>query len=307
MQYSYTEGPNNGINCNELIVPLLTKTLTDAKGNVSVWKYDTTAVAYATVVTDPAGNDTVHTFSPTGSGTRTNYETLTQVYQGSHTGSGLLRTNTICYNTNFSNCPTANGPHVITQKDIFTALPGKSQQSQSEITYDLAGQVIEDKEYDFGPTLVTDHVITLGYSGTCSGIPNRVCSDVLKNGNTVIAQTTNTYDSHGNLLSSARLTGGTTYLTKSSTYNSNGTVNVATDLNGAQTTYGSYTCNSNFATTVSEPLSLSASMMWDCNGGVETSLTDENSAVTTTNYKIGSTADPFYRPLSIVDPHFKYD
>jgi RHS repeat-associated protein len=279
---------------------VLTRTLTDAKGNVSIWKYDTTAVAYATVVTDPSSNDTVHTFSPTGSGTRTNYETLTQVYQGSHTGTGLLRTNTICYNANFSNCPTANVPHVITQKDVYTALPGKAQQSQSEITYDLLGQVTEDKEYDFGSVLVSDHVIT---RGTCSEISNRVCTDVLKNGSgTVVAQINNTYDSFGNLLTSARLTSGTTYLTKSFTYNSNGTVKVATDLNGAQTTYGSYTCNSNFATTVSEPLSLSESMTWDCNGGVQTSLTDENAAVTTTNYKIGSTADPFYRPLSIVDP-----
>ena len=300
LQYSYT-GSNNGINCTELLVPVLTRTLTDAKGNVSVWKYDTTAVAYATVVTDPSGNDTVHTFSPGCCSNRTNYETLTQVYQGSHTGTGLLRTNTICYNGNFSNCATASvGPHPITQKDIYTALPGKSPQSLSETTYDELGQLTEDKEYDFGSVLVSDHVIT---RGTCSAVSNRVCTDALKNGSgTVVAQTNNTYDSFSNLLSSSRLTAGSTYLTKSFTYNSNGTVNVATDVNGAQTTYGNYTCNGNFPTTVSEPLSLSKSMTWDCNGGVPTSLTDENSAVTTTNYKNGTTADPFYRPLSVVDP-----
>jgi RHS repeat-associated protein len=181
-----------------------------------------------------------------------------------------------------------------------------SLQSLSQTTYGELGQVTEDKEFDFGSVLVSDHVITYGSyaNGSCTSTVgnNRICTDVVKNGSGTVAQTNNTYDSLGNLLSSSLLKAGATYLTKSFTYNSNGTINVATDVNGAQTTYGNYTCNGNFPTTVSEPLSLSKSMAWDCNGGVQTSFTDENLNITSTNFKNGNSADPFYRPLSVVDP-----
>ena len=72
IEYSYTGG-SNGISCPYSLVPLLTRKLTDANGNVSSWKYDTTVVTNATVVTDPSGNDTVHTFSPGCCSNRTNY------------------------------------------------------------------------------------------------------------------------------------------------------------------------------------------------------------------------------------------
>lgn len=142
VQYAYTGG-NHGITCpttlGNLIVPVLTRTLTDANGNASIWKYDTTAVTNATVVTDPSGNQTVHTFS-VYSNNLTGYETLTKFYQGSHTGTGLLKTNSICYNQNFTNCATAQVAPTLTQKDVYTTLAGMSQQSQSETTYDvLAG------------------------------------------------------------------------------------------------------------------------------------------------------------------------
>lgn len=92
----------------------------------------------------------------------------------------------------------------------------------------------------------------------------------------------------------------------STSYNSNGTVNVATDVNGTTSTYSySGVCDSLMPTGVTisgTNVSLSRSMAWDCNGGVQTSLTDENHNVTTTNFTSGSTADPYYRPLSVVDP-----
>ena len=87
----------------------------------------------------------------------------------------------------------------------------------------------------------------------------------------IVAQTNNSYDANGNRLSSSPLVSGSTYLTSSATYNANGTVNVATDVNGAQTTYsynGTGGCNNLLPTGISEPLSLSRSMTWDCNGGV---------------------------------------
>jgi hypothetical protein len=54
-------------------------------------------------------------------------------------------------------------------------------------------------------------------------------------------------------------------------------------------------------TSIAEPLSLSVSMTWDCNGGVMTSRTDENGQTTYTNYFVNSSADPFWRKLQTKD------
>src|SRR6266849_4168349 len=60
------------------------------------------------IVTDPAGNDTVHTFTGLG-GTCSLYETQTQFYQGSHTGGTLLKT----VNTDYSFTPNPWDPQLI--------------------------------------------------------------------------------------------------------------------------------------------------------------------------------------------------
>jgi RHS repeat-associated protein len=312
IQYAYTGG-NSGITCptgtGQLLVPILTRTLTDATGVVRKWIYNTSAVANATVVTDPSSNDVVHTFSA-NLGTRSQLETSTVAYQGSRTNNVILASTLICYNGNLTNCATAAVTTAVTKKDVYTTIPGVSQQSRSLTTYDNLGNLTEDKEYDFGPTLVSDRIITYGTyaNGSCSAlnnIDNHICSDVTKDGSgRVLAQSHNTYDSHGNLTTASNLVGGTTYLSTSVTYNANGTPNVVTDVNGAQTTYTGYTCNGNFPTGVSEPLGLSKAMQWDCNGGVITSLTDENSQPTIYSYKNAATnlGDPYWRVLSVTDP-----
>ena len=93
---------------------------------------------------------------------------------------------------------------------------------------------------------------------------------------------------------------GSTTLTKTFTYYDTGSVNVATDVNGATMTYGygSGSCGNAFATSASEPLSLSKSMTWNCTGGVETGATDENSQSTTYSY---ATDPDFWRPNSVTD------
>jgi YD repeat-containing protein len=324
LAYTYTGGSNNsGLTCGSgtaVMVPILTRTLTDTTGAQHTWKYDTTQAANETVVTDPAGNDTVYlfyTYTGTGGAIKGEYETQRQIYQGSHTSGTLLKTVLTCYNTNTTNCPNPSSlVPPFTQKDVYTTLSGMTQSSHSETKYNNVGNLTEDTEYDFTGTLISDRVITYGtYSnGTCTNpigthILNRVCTDLTQVGTTPVSQTNNSYDSYGNLLSSSHWARGSTgsggtYLTSSSTYNSNGTVNVATDVNGAQTTYGNYTCNGNFPTGISEPLSLSRSMTWDCVGGVVTSITDENSQKTTYGYVNPTTglADPYYRPLSVTDP-----
>ena len=105
--------------------------------------------------------------------------------------------------------------------------------------------------------------------------------------------------SRGNLTTLTTYTSSSNSLSQTFTYYDTGELNTATDVNGATTTYtyGSGSCGNSFATSISEPLSLSRSIAWNCNGGVETSLTDENSQTTTTTYN-----DPnFWRPTSATD------
>src|SRR5258708_28223749 len=157
--------------------------------------------------------------------------------------------------------------------------------------YDTFGDVTEIKTYGFGATSpISDTVVAYGTynnsNGQCTAIGsyiNRVCSTTTKAGTSTLSQVNNTYDSKGNLTSVSRWVSGPTgssglYLTSSTSYNSNGTVNVTQDVNGAPTTYhyDPNVCNNLLPTSISEPLGLSRSMTWDCNGGVVKIVTDEN-------------------------------
>jgi len=70
-------------------------------------------------------------------------------------------------------------------------------------------------------------------------------------------------------------------------------------VNNATTTYnyGSNSCGNSFPTSITLPLNLTRLMAWDCTGGVQTSLTDENGQTVSTAY-----TDPyFWRPASSTD------
>jgi hypothetical protein len=93
------------------------------------------------------------------------------------------------------------------------------------------------------------------------------------------------------------LRAATTVLAKTFAYYDTGNVKVATDVNGAQTTYTYGACGNSFPTTVSEPLGLSESATWNCSGGVELAATDENGHTVSTSY-----TDPyFWRANSTTD------
>ena len=92
---------------------------------------------------------------------------------------------------------------------------------------------------------------------------------------------------------------GLPMLSQTYTYYDTGEPIVATDVNGAQTTYvyGTGSCGNSFPTSVNEPLSLSRSATWSCTGGVATQGTDENGNSVTSHY-----TDPnFWRPANILD------
>jgi RHS repeat-associated protein len=139
-------------------------------------------------------------------------------------------------------------------------------------------------------------------------------------------QHTTPYGTRANLtMVQEQVTGGSspTYLYRVFTYYDTGMLNTATDWGTTNsggpnlTTYNYSTasfssenttqsCGNSFVTSLSEPLSLTRSFTWDCWGGVQTSVTDENgqtSSVYYTGSNFGMSADPYYwRPYATTDP-----
>ena len=222
----------------------------------------------------------------------------------------------------------------ITQRTTYTEWPGSSVlESEVNTTYNTYGLVTENDEYAYGagsPGSVVRKTLT-SYASLGNGIVSMPSSVTVKDGSgNIKAQTTYCYDegtpsgttscaatgaptatsgtpqhvsitgSRGNLTTVASQVSGSTTLGKTFTYYDTGKVNVATDVNGAQMTYtygSSGSCGNSFATSVSEPLSLSKSTVWNCTGGVATSATDENGNTTQAGY----TDSYFWRPNSTTD------
>src|SRR5437667_888626 len=90
--------------------------------------------------------------------------------------------------------------------------------------------------------------------------------------------------SRGNATTVNRLVAGTTFLSTTTSYFDTGNPKTVTDVNSAQTTYNypdaTSTCGNAFPTSVTEPLSMSRSMTWNCIGSVLTQLKDENGQAT---------------------------
>jgi RHS repeat-associated protein len=213
--------------------------------------------------------------------------------------------------------------------DAYTQLPSTSTRL-SEVKYNTAGVVTDSKEYDYGVAMGAAPGNTkliretaIAYASLSNGIVDRPSSVTVKDWTTgtatTIASTTYIYDggavtgttgtpqqvaivgSRGNPTKITTSTSGTASLVKMLSYYDTGNLNVATDVNGALTTYVygtlAATCGNSFPTTIDEPLSLSRSMTWDCTGGMATQTSDENGNTQQTNY-----TDPnFWRAANVFD------
>ena len=268
------------------------------------------------------------------------FETQRQIYQGgqstfncstTHPNNCLLLTTTNCYNTSYSGCSTATVSSPITQTDSY-ALPAGGTSRLSEVKYNTFGLVTDDREYDYGvvtgsapgTTKLVQETST-SYASLGNGIVNKPSSIVVydwSGGSAVqIAGSSFNYDqpptltpthntpqqntsisgSRGNLTTITMSTSASTSLSKTLTYYDTGNVDVATDVNGAQTTfsYGTGSCGNSFPLQIAEPLSLSRSIAYDsnCTGGVSVQVQDENTNTINTSY-----TDPdFWRPDSVTD------
>jgi RHS repeat-associated protein len=320
ISYTYS-GVNNGI-LPDGSTATLGRTTPDGS-----WTYAHTesGTAWTTTVTDPQSNNTTMNFQGI-------YETERQVNQGAST---LLKTIYTCYNGNAtpSACNSTAVALPITERTVFKEWPSGGLQSRSNAFYNASGLVTETDEYAYGPgapgAIVRKTLTT--YASLGNGIVNKPASVIVEDGSgNVKAKTTYCYDeatpsgtatcsatgaptatsgtsqhvavtgSRGNLTTIASVVSGTTTLGKTYTYYDTGNVLTATDVNGAQTTfsYGPGACPNSFPVSVTEPLSLTRTMGWNCIGGVEIWVGDENNKTINVEY----VSDPdYWRPTDVVD------
>lgn len=315
ISYQFT-GSNNGIVCADGTAAGLRRTTADGS-----WNYSRTlgsGAASTTTVTDPQGNITLIQFQGI-------YETQRTVYQGTIAGT-RLKTTTTCYNGNTLNCPGTPITLPITRRTVFVGWPSSGQfgndlQSRKDTIYNAYGWLTETDDYGYGagaPGVLVRKTLNT-YASLSNGIANKPRTVTVQDGSgNIKAQTTYTYDvgtlsvtsgtpqhvavsgARGNLTSVASLVGAQS-LTKNYTYYDTGAVWTERDVNGAQTTYIYGACGNSFPTSISRPLGLSRSQVWNCVGGVETSETDENGQTTIYGYN----TDPyFWRINSKIDKAF---
>lgn len=308
-------------------------TRTTAEGT---WSYNTVNHSgpsnggSVTTVTDPSGNNTIHTFQNLG---LLASEVQVQVFQGGGvncangcTTSNLLLTKIYCYNNfnpaNFPGdtgtvptaCANTDEPYpnglagkVPTEEDVYTAVPGVS--GYAEVATSLPhGDPTSIKKYDFGASSPTE-ITTITYgsyaNGTCQSVGtaaqnilNRKCEVTVSDGTHTISDTRYTYNSTGHPTTVSSWT-GSAWLSASASYNPNGTVSTATSVDGVLSTYsynGTGGCNSLLPTSVTTG-GLTSYFTWDCNTGTLLTSTDPNNAVSTASYTANG-ADPLYRVKS---------
>ncbi len=109
------------------------------------------------VVTDPLGNDTVHTITHLG-GTCSLYETQTQYYQGSHTGGTLLKT----VNTDYQYTVNPYDGAVIASNGVQSLATSVTNVFPIRVTTTLSNGLVSKVE--------TDYDTALAYHGPLDGI-----------------------------------------------------------------------------------------------------------------------------------------
>ena len=331
--YGYTGG-SNGIE-SDGSTSGLTRTLNPG----AEWQYSRTQVSgshWQTTVTSPpdpvnsgsASDLTLIDFQEDSASTPTYnfYETQRAVNQGTST---LLQTIIRCYNAQYTSCPTTAVSSPIAQIDVYTSLPNGNTRA-SELAYNGYGLLTSDTEYNYGVAAgaapsstyrigtmgisyyslgngIVDRFSTIGINDWSTGSEKELFYSQYGIDQTAVTTTSGTPQhgtvagARGNVTTAQFSTTGNSsnLISQTFTYYDTGNPIVATDVNGAQSTYlyASGSCGNSFPTGINEPLSLSRSMAWNCSGGVQTQITDENGNKVTTNY----TDSDFWRPGSAVD------
>jgi len=332
ISYTYT-GANSGIVCADGSTLGLSRTTPDSS---TAWTYSRSGSGstWTTTVTDPLTNETIVDFEKDNSTTNPTsnfFETQRVVKDGSNT----LSTTITCYNgVNVgtpSSCYNTAVTSPIARATVFHYLPTSSgSQSETDTDYNSNGLVTDVYDYDYltgsvGGLLRHTHI---AYATLGNGIVDRPSSaSTYDGGGSLKANTQYTYDegsvtasgatqhisisgSRGNLTTVAAQASGTATLYRKFTYYDTGILQTSSDVSATNastnpTTYNysnsAASCDFAFPTSITEPVSLSRSMTWDCNGGVLLSLTDENGKISSTAYSGSAYSTVFWRPYSSTD------
>lgn len=312
--YSYSGG-SNGITCSDGTTAILARTLTPGGSEpASTWAYAHTEYQtnWFTLITDPAGNQTYTKFA-------SGYEFERDGYKGTFGSGTLLESVQTCYNG--ASPPPCSSPATlpITQRTVYTELPLGSSTLESEKNFlynQTSGALTEEDDYANGSGSVGSLLrkTLIQYASLGNNISVMPSSVTVENSSgATLSETTYSYDqtsvvatsgtpqhvsisgSRGNATTVSSLVSTSTSLTKTYTYFDTGNVDVATDVNGAQTTDTYSACGNSFPTQIASPLGVNESFTWNCNGVVVTSITDANSKTTTDSYN-----DPyFWRPAQV--------
>lgn len=238
-------------------------------------------------------------------------------------------------------CPTNSVSTPISRVSVFSYLPDTSSTSmwaETDTWYYLNNPAYptDVNAYDYrkgvvGPQVrlvrnaytVVGNTIVLGITGVSDGSLNWVAQTLFSYNETAATQSVGTPQHVSPTATAPYLTSVwqrtalTHYLERKLTYYDTGMLKTATDLGLDQygtnlTTYSydntgnpSPSCGNSFVTSVSAPLTLSRYFTWDCNGGVQTSVKDENQQISATYYaqtsSYGSPDPKFWRPYASVD------
>jgi RHS repeat-associated protein len=305
ISYTYTGG--SGSNGSGIFSDGSAATLSRTVSPGWAWTYAQvkgSGAASTTTITDPLNDITTIQFQGI-------YETQRQVNQGSST---LLLTTNTCYNGAASPCNSTAVALPITQRATISRLPGNQQSKHADL-YSTYGMPTESDDYDYGAgapgALIKKVLIAYASLGNINAFQQQVTvcngtstSSACNGTGTVVSQTSYNYDEtaltptsgtpqqttvsglRGNLTTVTYPVG--TSAASHNTYFDTGMLNASTDSDGAVTSYSFpdnvSTCGNAFPTKANEPLSMSRFFAWNCTGGVMTTLTDENSNVTTTTY-----------------------
>lgn len=158
---------------------------------------------YVTTVTDPNGNDTVHTFSSAGTGTCPKVETNTQYFQGSSVSGGtLLKTvATTYYDPSANYLPYRSLEDVGVMPKTRTATWPNGPVSQESFVYDSSGEgtyydfqygpsygtfpifysnLLQTTESDYGPSAPGQILRTTNYSYLWQSNPNYQAANMIE-------------------------------------------------------------------------------------------------------------------------------
>jgi RHS repeat-associated protein len=346
--YTYSGGTNNqGVWCDDGSTATISKTTPDGTWVFTHCEYGL-AVAPSTcntsppngwtgnhlattTVTAPSGDYKIYTtgsYIPSDPAAKVTLPIQEQAFGVTGPGCSVaspcnLGGQIICYypNLTYPACavPPGVGADVITERDVYTLVPGVPNPALTTYLLDTHERTTEVRVYDFGGSRTginwDSHTLTTygSWNGSiCAPVTfnsfqvmDRVCSKqvFVGGGGTPVSTSYFTYNQYADLVTVQNTIGGVLVTTASNQYDSKGRLLSSSGPNGEHTATAYNACSgqepSSTTVTIGTGASLTTNYItYDCTGERLLTKQDANGNNWTTNY----TGDPFWRPISTTDP-----